>query len=337
MDSSCKTKHLASASALFVLDSIADFLAIIGKLSSILSGSTIAIYFQMNQTLSIDYYANGDIYANTTADLSSASCANNYTDFITNVTLFDKKYTGHTNLSIADYISHQNVQNFIVSSLLLGIALKTIGNVLHLWAQDRKDESASKAYFSKKPSWNEYSNQTLHSILSSTATCSISAMMVSTMMCLHRVNFQYYYPLSGITLIDGDGFNRIMQVLSDEAGKIFQFKPFTIPRYPDFSETALFNLTIHSNIQTLLAFGAKIYHEEINSEKPLLYSPSTTTSLVSAAVSMILYPLSRFFKSKSEQERIKRLADIALMKEKNTLNLIDNECSPPFGYGTFSP
>lgn len=328
MNSSCKTKHLANASALFVLDSIADFLAITGKLSSILSGSTIAIYFQLNQKLSIDYYANGDVYANTTADISS--CANNHTDFMNNVTLFDKKYTGHTNLSIADYISHQNVQKLIVSTLLLGIVLKTIGNVLHLWTQDRKDESASNTYFSKKPSWNEYSNQTLHSILSSTATCSISAMMVSTMMCIQQVNFRYYYPLIGIKLRDGNGINRVMQVLSDEAAKIFQFKPFTISLDPNFSEAGLFNLTIHSNIQTLLAFGATIYHEEINSTKPLLYSPSTTTSLVSAAVSMIMYPASRFFKSKSEQDRIKRLADMALIKEKNTLNLIDNEHSSPF-------
>lgn len=334
MESSDRIKPLAEVSAVFTLDSIADLLSVTGTLCSLLSGASMAFSFLLNQELFVDYYANGGIAANTTASLTFNSAYGNYSDHEYNLKTLEEKYTGNVHFNLASYINTKYIHQFVFTSIITGILFKSISSVLRTWTRYKKDGGMMNANLYSKPSWSEYSNQAIYGALSAATTFTVTATLASTALCLEQLKIQFYYPMDGITLADGNGIERLMEILSDRVENIIHFEFSTIPQNQNHTASGRVNFTMHTNLDALVAYGATVYNEKIKNENQL-FSPAASAAITAAISSALIYPASRFFKTMAEQERLKRLKEMILSNKddynnNNPVNWIDDPQASPW-------
>ncbi|GGI88252.1 hypothetical protein [Legionella impletisoli] len=314
---------------LYVIDTTADLLSTLGTLSSVFSGMSFAGSHYLDFGARITYYGNGGIEANST----TISVLNDWSQTYTRTNdHIEEKYIGNTAVSLNDFLTRDYVRLISMIALSNGMVLKIFGNMLHLWVQGKKDHIVLGDTLYQPPSWQEYGTQALRGMVSAPATAAISASVTSFVLHFHfrPINWEYGYPSNGTMMQNKEGMNKPMSTLSKEESRTYPIQFFQIPGLeckPDLKSaisenivpTALpektkfecnpslefLNLTFIANIRMGVAYGVTISKE--NDPANSINSQQIATMVAGAIGGTCLYSMSRFFKSKGEQQRAARL------------------------------
>ena len=310
-------------SALFYfIEGTAELLSTLGTVSELLSGVSVALIPTLDTTLSGDYALAGVVEAQTNSTLTLSNHFYQESWLFKNEDKSLKSVSDSFELNLKDFIRPDNLYLFSSLTFCIGLLLKTSGDSLKYWIQDKKLVERGVIDSEHQMTSKELGLIVLASGLKSAA---ISTTTAGTVACMYYAKiFRYVYP----------------EIRYPNSGNqtLNTYAPIPL-KWDSFSEWLKFNRTFSTrpetdiniggrlkgtiNVQTLLnvdyGYGARITTENLST--PKLYS-------VAPLLGIGLFQVARYLRNHAEKKTGRR---ILLSKKALENRGLDEEGNIEFG------
>ncbi len=275
----------------------ADAFSVFGAIGSSLSGMAFVTSYLVDNQISIDYYARGDIVANSQANFTFSSSIG--------MAYHSETYpmAGHfllgdsDSFNVNEHLSAESLRLFACVSYVGGVALSAMGSNLRLWLDRNRDGVPVIYSEARSPTIKEFGYQTLGNALQSCALTLGAGGLAGSIYHLtdaSSLDYQYTIPqndqrFNNQSIYDGPLEKSTFDFNVAESSSLSTFSGFP-------SATLL--LKSATNATASLLYGAKLMVEGQGSTSAMAIVPLMASPLV--------YHSGRFFKAKAEQSRLLR-------------------------------